>query len=229
MADISLVLWLNSETFNPLEAELAKKSTVKKQKTNVMSVVETPMAPNPQAKKPPVIIKILIVIVLLVGLVLLFVASQPTRYIITHQITIEAPVAKVIKQVNDFHNWVDWSPWEKMDPSIKRTYEKPETGVGAVCNWVGNDSVGTGKMVITESDISHINVELDYQFPPIGKLFYRFDFTPNNKETLVSWQLYGDDDFSDKLNHLISGRDKTVDAYLANGLAQLKAITEVDK
>ncbi|HXL73825.1 MAG TPA: SRPBCC family protein, partial [bacterium] len=167
---------------------MAKKSTVKKKKISVTSVVETPVATAPQEKKPPVIMKVLIGIVLLVGVVLLFVSSQPTRYIITQQITIEAPAAKVMGEVNDFHNWVDWSPWEKMDPSIKRTYEKPDTGVGAVCNWVGNESVGTGKMVITESDSDHINVELDYQFPPIGKLFYRFDFTPNNKETLVSWQ-----------------------------------------
>jgi len=208
---------------------LAKKSTVKKKNPKVLPV-ETAVTISPAVKTFPLGIKILIIFVIIIGVALLFVTSQPDQYTVEREITIAVPEAKIFPQVNNFHNWADWSPWEKLDPSIKKTFEKPDAGVGAVCNWIGNERVGSGKMVITESDVEHINVELDYGYPgPVKKIGYTFQFMPNGRETLVKWHLYGYDDFSAKCTHLFAGLDKTLAEDLQNGLEQLKAVTEAAK
>lgn len=209
---------------------MAKKMIVKKKNPRTLPIAETVITASPTAKKPPlVVVKILIGFVVLIVIGFLFVLSQPDKFKVEREITIEAPEAKIFKEVNDFHNWADWSTWEKLDPAIKKTFEKPDTGVGAVCNWTGNDKVGSGKMVITESDSDHINVELDCAFPTFKKNWYTFEFVPNDKETLVKWHYSTDDDFKDKWTHLFVGADKTLTEDLENGLKQLKAVAEAAK
>ena len=208
---------------------MAKKLTVKKKNPRVLPV-ETAVSTSPTTKKPSLfVIKALIGFVVLMVVAYLYVLSQPDKFRIDREITIEAPKAKVFKEINDFHNWADWSTWEKLDPAIKKTFEKPDTGVGSVCNWTGNDKVGSGKMVITESDADHINVELDCAFPEFKKKWYTFEFIQNGKETLVKWHYSTDDDFAGKWTHLFGGEDKTLVEDLQNGLKQLKAFVEAAK
>ncbi|HXK18635.1 MAG TPA: hypothetical protein VNG33_12570 [Polyangiaceae bacterium] len=60
-------------------------------------------------------------------------------------------VGAALAQVNDFHAWSGWSPWEKLDPNLKRSYEGAPAGVGAKYAWVGNKQVGEGRMTIAPS------------------------------------------------------------------------------
>jgi hypothetical protein len=53
--------------------------------------------------------------------------------------------------VNEFHKWEAWSPWAKLDPAAKVTFEGPDSGQGAVLAWACNDEVGEGKMTLVES------------------------------------------------------------------------------
>src|SRR3990172_5033607 len=63
----------------------------------------------------------------------------------------------------DFHKWEAWSPWAKLDPAAKTTFEGPVSGKGASFSWAGNSEVGEGKMTIVESDPSdHIKINLDF-------------------------------------------------------------------
>jgi hypothetical protein len=77
-----------------------------------------------------------------------FVAMQPSRFRITRKATISAPAPAVFAQVNDFHKWESWSPWEKIDPALKRTYEGAPAGTGAIYSWAGNSQIGEGRMTI---------------------------------------------------------------------------------
>src|SRR5205814_6779293 len=93
---------------------------------------------------------------------LLIVATRPSSFRIERKTTIAAPPASVFAKVNDLHNWQAWSPWEKMDPDLKRTYGGPSAGNGATYAWVGNKKVGEGRMTIIESrpnELTRINPE----------------------------------------------------------------------
>ena len=65
-------------------------------------------------------------------------------YTVTRSATIDAPPERVYEQIVDFHNWTNWSPWEDLDPELKRTYSGSESGKGAAYAWTGNRKVGQG-------------------------------------------------------------------------------------
>ena len=80
------------------------------------------------------------------ALVIVFVvvvALQPSDFRIERSATIRAPAIAPYTQVNDFHNWRAWSPWEKVDPALKRaitsyspktsTSRRPISSTGLVC------------------------------------------------------------------------------------------------
>ena len=73
------------------------------------------------------LIKILIgiaaAVVLVVGVLAALVAMQPSEFRIERSATIAAPAPAVFAQVNDFHNWQAWSPWAKLDPTAKNSFE----------------------------------------------------------------------------------------------------------
>src|SRR5690349_22135526 len=99
-----------------------------------------------------------VVIVLLIG----FIASRPSTFHIERSATISAPADVVFASINDFHRWPAWSPWEGMDPQMKKTYDGATSGAGSVYSWVGNDKVGEGRMTIMESrrpDLVSIKLE----------------------------------------------------------------------
>ena len=95
--------------------------------------------------------KIAIVIAVLIAGVLIFAATKPDTFSIQRAASIKAPPAKIFALLNDFHRWDAWSPWEKKDPAMKRTFGTATSGKGAVYAWEGNREVGQGRMEIAES------------------------------------------------------------------------------
>ena len=107
--------------------------------------------------------KILIALAAIVAIFLIVVALQPSEFKVERSATIAAPPATVFDQVNDFHKWEAWSPWAKLDPNAKVTFEGPPSGTGTIMTWDGNDKVGQGKMTLTESqpnELVKINVDI---------------------------------------------------------------------
>src|SRR5690242_2693728 len=88
----------------------------------------------------------IVVIVIIIAIFCVVVAMQPAHYQVERSAIINAPATVVFAQVNDFHKWEAWSPWAKMDPSMKTTYSGAPAGNGAVYSWAGNKDVGEGRM-----------------------------------------------------------------------------------
>src|SRR5471032_1059584 len=109
---------------------------------------------------------ILIALTVIVIVLIIVVALRPSEFRVTRTTTISAPAAIVFGQVNDFHNWDAWSPWAKLDPNIKTTFEGPPSGVGAIYSWTGNSDVGEGRMTILDSKPGEsIKIELEFIKP----------------------------------------------------------------
>src|SRR5436305_2102037 len=98
----------------------------------------------------------------LVVLLLIVISTRPSEFRITRSAKMAASPAEVFAQVNDYHNWDAWSPWAKLDPDAKVTFEGPTVGKGATFSWSGNDKVGEGRQTIVESrpdELIRINLE----------------------------------------------------------------------
>src|SRR5690242_10577424 len=95
--------------------------------------------------------KIAIVVVVLIAAVLGFAATKPDTFRVERSATIKAPPEKIFAMLNDFQRWETWSPWEKKDPAMQRTFSVVSGGKGAVYSWEGNKEVGQGRMEIIDS------------------------------------------------------------------------------
>ena len=156
-----------------------------------------------------------------------FVALQPSRFRVTRKATISAPAPVVFAQVNDFHNWEAWSPWAKLDPTAKNSFEGPSAGPDAVFRWSGNDQIGEGRMTIRESRPGEfIKIELEFIRPMTGTSDVEFDFEPAGEQTAVTWSMTGENNFIGKAFCLFMNIDKTVGGDFEKGLALLKTAAE---
>ena len=170
---------------------------------------------------------ILLIIVLLIAAVLIYGAMQPSSFSIFREANLKASPAEVFKQLNDFHHWAAWSPWEKMDPNLQRSFTGPTAGVGAKYAWVGNKKVGEGNMEITESEPSR-RMQLDLHFlkPFQADNVTEFSLSPADGGTHVKWEMRGHTPFMLRLMKIFMDMDKMVGKDFEAGLANLKALVE---
>ncbi|HEY1149197.1 MAG TPA: SRPBCC family protein [Pseudoduganella sp.] len=171
--------------------------------------------------------KVFIIAVVIVAAVLGLALTQPDSFTVTRTATIKAPPEKIIGYLNDFHQWPAWSPWEKLDPNMKRTFEGPVSGQGAVYGWSGNDEVGQGRMEITENaPPSKVAIKLDFIKPFKSTNQTTFTLQPQGDGTLVTWTMSGPSEFITKLMGVFVSMDKMIGKDFEKGLSQLKAVAE---
>ena len=172
----------------------------------------------------------LVLVLILAGLAG-FIATRPSEFLIVRSRTMAAPPEVVHAYVNDFHKWVEWSPWEKVDPALKRQYEGPKAGTGAVYAWQGNKDVGEGRMTITESRPGEaVRIKLEFFKPFAAVNDTVFSFKPSaggaNEGTTVTWTMSGQNNFIAKAMCLFVDMDKMVGGMFEQGLAQMKTVVE---
>ena len=175
--------------------------------------------------------KILIAVAALVAVFVIgfvgVVAMQPSEFRIERSATMAAPADKVFAQVNDFHNWQSWSPWAKLDPAAKNSFEGPAAGEGAIFRWIGNDEVGEGSMTITESRPSDlIRLKLQFVKPMEDTADTEFTFKPDGDQTKVTWTMSGKNNFVGKAFCLFMNMDEMIGSKFEEGLASMKSVVE---
>lgn len=169
--------------------------------------------------------KILLGLLAVVVVFLIVVAMQPNEYRIERSATLAAPPAEVFEQVNDLHKWEAWSPWAKLDPNAKNSFEGPESGEGAIFKWAGNDEVGEGKMTIVESRPNElVKIQLDFIKPFESTGNSEFTFKPEGENTEVTWAMYGKHSFMEKGICMFMNMDKMLGGNFETGLANMKKI-----
>ena len=141
--------------------------------------------------------------------------------------TISAPPSEVFEHVNDFHKWRAWSPWEKMDPGMKKSFEGPATGAGSKYAWAGNDQVGEGRMTIEKSEKpSKIDIKLEFLKPMESTSNTTFTFTPAGTGSKITWTMEGENNFVGKFFCLFMNMDKMIGGDFEKGLAAMKTAAE---
>jgi uncharacterized protein YndB with AHSA1/START domain len=170
---------------------------------------------------------IAIVVVLLVAALLIFAATKPDAFRIERSTSIKASPEKIFALINDLHKWVLWSPWENIDPALKRAYSGAESGKGAAYEWEGNSKVGSGSMEILETvPTSRITIKLDFIKPFEGHNIAEFKIERAGDSTTVTWAMFGPSPYLSKVMGLVFSMDKMIGSQFETGLANLKAITE---
>jgi hypothetical protein len=171
--------------------------------------------------------KIFVVIAILFAVVLIYGAFKPGDFRVQRTIAINAPPEEIFPLINDFHSWQSWSPWEKLDPNMKRTLGGPANGQGATYEWDGNNKAGKGRMEITGSaPSSKVDIKLDFIRPMEGNDAVEFTLRPNGKSTDVTWEMSGPLTYPGRVMTIFVSMDKLIGGDFETGLANMKAVAE---
>jgi hypothetical protein len=172
-------------------------------------------------------IVIIVVVAAAVAVVLILAASKPDTFRVQRTATVMAGANKVFPLIDDFRQWGTWSPWEKLDPTMRKTYHGEESGKGAVYEWEGNGKAGAGRMEILEaSPPGKVVIKLDFIKPFEGHNVAEFTMVPEGEGTEITWAMHGPCPFVAKIMHVFINMDKMIGKDFETGLANLKAITE---
>ncbi len=164
--------------------------------------------------------------IVIIGFIVV-VSVQPSNFRISRSAQMKAPPAAVFGELNDFHKWDAWSSWAKLDPNAKVTFDGPTSGAGASFTWSGNDKVGAGRQTIVESRPDElIRIKLEFERPMKATSTAEFTLKPEGDQTLVTWSMFGTNNFMGKAVSLFMDCDKMVGSEFEKGLANMKTIVE---
>ena len=152
---------------------------------------------------------IVAVIVVVVAGILIYAATRPDTFRVQRSVTIKAPPDKIYTLINDLRLWSAWSPYEKKDPAMKRTFSGSPSGKGAVYEWDGDKNVGKGRMEITDTaPPSKVVIKLDFIKPFEGHNTAEFTMEPKGDSTVVTWAMYGPAAFMMKVMGIFMNMDQ---------------------
>jgi hypothetical protein len=166
------------------------------------------------------------VLILIVALVI-FIATRPASFRIERSAQIGAPADVVFPMINDHRQFVRWSPWEKLDPNMKRTFEGSQSGPGAIYAWSGNAKVGAGRSTIIDSKAGQsVSIKLEMFKPFNCTNQVTFKLAPSGAGTRVSWIMEGKNGFMSKAFSLVMNMDKMCGTIFEKGLVNLNTLAQ---
>ena len=169
---------------------------------------------------------IVLVLLVAIGAVLVFAASKPGTFRLQREASINAPPERIFGLINDFCHWNAWSPWDRMDPALKRTYGGGASGPGAVYEWEGNSKVGKGMEITDAAPPSRVVIKLDFLKPFKAHNLVEFTLAREGDATRVTWSMHGPVPYPAKIMHVFLDMDRIVGKDFEAGLANLKAAAE---
>jgi len=171
--------------------------------------------------------KFFAILAALVAVVLLLATTKPDTFQVRRSAPINAVPDSIWHYLDDFHNWGAWSPWERMDSAMTRTYSGAPSGVGAVYAWSGNKKVGTGRMEITGAEPdSSLTIALDFLAPFEAHNTAHFSLAASGDSTIVTWTMTGPSPYLSKVMSVFVSMDRMVGPDFEAGLANLKHVVE---
>ena len=146
---------------------------------------------------------------------------------IQRSISIQAPPARIFALINDFRYWESWSPWEKLDPNMERTFSGSACGIGAIYAWKGK--AGSGQMeIITAAHATQILIQLEITKPFEAQNNVEFILQTSDDTTVLTWSMNGPKPYAAKLIGIFFNMDKYLGKDLEKGLLSLKVLAEVE-
>ncbi len=169
----------------------------------------------------------LLVILVLVVIAIVWLAKQPSEFVISRSLAIASTSEALFAEVNDLRRFNEWNPWAKIDANSVASFSGAQQGVSAELYWAGGKTTGEGKMTIVESrPHEYIQCRMDFLKPFKATNKAEFSFKKEGDATLVTWSMSGDNPPIRTLLNLVFNCDKMVGSQFEKGLSNLKAIVE---
>jgi len=173
------------------------------------------------------ILKICLAVSATVVVFLVYVATRSPDYIISREITINAPADKIFPYLNNSKLAEQWGPWREIDPQARMTYSGPDAGVGSRASWDGGKQLGTGSATIVESvPNQRVGIKLEYVKPMNMIQDAEYSIKPSGSQSVVTWKVQGRNTFPGRIMCLFVNMDKMAGGMFEKGLLNLKTLLE---
>jgi hypothetical protein len=172
------------------------------------------------------LIYILLGLAALLAILLLVASRTPDTVRYERSIVINASPEEILPHLVDFHQWSAWSPWEKLDPHMKREYTGAASGPGAKYFWSSKGKAGEGSMELLEASSAGVHIDLRFIRPFKNACVTWFRMVPQGTGTTVTWTMDGPNLLVGKVFSLFVNMDKMIGKDFETGLSGLKAVVE---
>ncbi len=150
-----------------------------------------------------------------------------SEFEVVRSTTIAAPRDRVHALIDDFRRWPEWSPWEEIDPQMRREYAGAESGAGARYAWEGNRKAGKGNMEILDAPPERVSLRLSFEKPWKATNSVDFELEPSgDASTVVTWRMHGENRGVAGLFSRVVSMDRMVGGDMEKGLARMKQAAE---
>lgn len=171
--------------------------------------------------------KVLMIVVVVAGMFLTYVALKPGGCNISREIVVKASPEVLFPYINNSKKMNDWMPWKDSDPGVQMQYSGPEEGVGSKSSWDSPGKMGVGNAVVIESTPNKsVKTQLTYTKPMQMSQLAVVTLSPVDGGTRVKWSVDGHDGFMFRLMGVIINVEKTVGGEFEKGLLKLKSQVE---
>jgi len=173
--------------------------------------------------------RILLGVLVLTVLALIAAIFTTKDYAVERQIKIERPRQEVFNFISLLRNQDQFSVWNRMDPSMKKTYSGIDGEVGFVATWDSkNKDLGKGEQEITGITAGRrLDTKLRFKEPFESEDdAYLITEDAGNTGTLVKWGIKGKMNYPMNLMLLFMDMDEMIGKDLQTGLINLKTVLE---
>lgn len=172
------------------------------------------------------VLKVLIIIVVLL-LAVFFIGGMllPKTYSVSRSTIIKAPESEVYTNISDFHNFLKWNPWSRMEPEATVTITGTPAQPGHLYKWSGKKT-GKGQMEIMQiQDPLLVDILLTFTEPMKSVAKTAFNMEKVSGGTKVTWSMKGESDAAlDRWMYL--NMDNMIGKDFESGLKNLKEMSE---
>jgi len=173
------------------------------------------------------VVGVIVVVFASICVLAIYISSRPNSFIVQRSIIINAGPESIYPVIADFHRWTSWSPYERLDAKMEKSYSGSQSGLGAKYLWDGNEKAGAGTMEIIEATRpSKVVIKLDFSKPFEGHNVAQFSLEPKDKTTSVSWSMSGESSVMMKFAGLFMNMDELIGKDFEIGLRTLKEEVE---
>ena len=156
-----------------------------------------------------------------------FIQTRPDHFRYERSGVIQAPAEAIFPYISNLKLGMEWSPYEKKDPNMKRAYSGPAEGVGQIVDFDGNNEAGSGRLEMLKiTPNQSAQVRLTMTKPVAADNLIDYTLTPEGTGTRFSWAMSGHIPFFGKIINLLIDCEKMVTADFDVGIQNLKKVVE---
>lgn len=171
-------------------------------------------------------IAVVIILVVFIG----YVSTRDGKFRYERSGVIKASAEQIFPYISNFRMGEQWSPYEKIDLNMKKTFAGNDGQVGSTMEFEGNSNVGSGKLEMLQIVPNEsVQIRLTMLKPMHGVNIIDYKLTAEPEGTKFTWIMTGEGGFMSKLMNVLIDCEKMVGDQFSQGINNLKTVIESQK